>query len=725
MRDRDIGPLSGRADEAEREGRRGGGVELPPAESGVDEPFGAGILDRSPEKPPPSHASVPLAAKREESTAPAAAPIPAQPREPARPPNRERLPARGHGPARVKRAAPVSLDLEGEGGPGAAAAPPETASPSGRGQRRRRRRPERGPEGEQRFEGRPPGRRPEDADPKGAPDPVGEAEGEQEGSVELPAWVEPEIPPTHAARERGRPDLLPAGAGIDPEGEDAPAPPAPHPTHKRILINALDAEEVRIAVVENGRLEELYHERPDDRKYLGNIYKGRVVNLEPAIQAAFIEIGIGRNGFLHVSDVLPAYKDAAGIPLDNLSLRIADRKKLKIQDILRKGQEVLVQISKDAIGAKGPSLTTYVSVPGKYLVLMPAVSRHGISKRIEDGDERAELREKLLQLDPPPGLGYIVRTAGQDRPQSDLEKDYRYLMKVWEEIRTKVGENGTPSQIYAETDLVIRTMRDLFGPDVEEMLVDSPEVHERAREFLLEVMPQAARRLRHYTGSTPLFGKFAVEEEIEKIYNRRVPLPSGGYIVLEQTEALVAIDVNSGKYRDESDLEATALKTNLEAAQEIARQLRLRDLGGVIINDFIDMEVEANRRTVERALRAALKRDRAKSWISRISRFGIIEMTRQRVRPSFERSNHEPCKHCRGTGVVKSARSAGIAILRQVRSALAARRRESCEIVANPSVVDYLLNDRRGLLVDLESEFQKRVLVKADPAFSPDQYVIR
>jgi ribonuclease E len=331
----------------------------------------------------------------------------------------------------------------------------------------------------------------------------------------------------------------------------------------------------------------------------------------------------------------------------------------------------------------------------------------------------------MANLDPPKGLGYILRTAGKDRSQGELEKDFQYLMKFWDEIRAKVGDLPAPALIYAESDLIIRTLRDLFGPDVDEMLIGDEAVYQQAREFLLGVMAEAAKRLKHYTGAIPLFSKFGVEEEIDRIYNRRVPLPSGGYIVVEQTEALVAIDVNSGKYRDEEDLEATALKTNLEAAEEIARQLRLRDLGGVIVNDFIDMEEEANRREVERALRVALKRDRAKSWISRISRFGIIEMTRQRVRPSFERSNHEPCKFCRGTGVVKTARSAGVSILRQLRVGLAAKRRTSCEIVANPEVVEYLVNDRRDYLFELEGQSQKRIHIKADAAFSPDQYEIR
>lgn len=555
----------------------------------------------------------------------------------------------------------------------------------------------------------------------------GSGVAEDEVPVSLPEWVEEEPEEQDFPRsKKSRRDLMPAGRGIEPSpGERDEVQPTSEPVHKRILINANDPEEVRIAVLENGRLEELYYERPSEKKYLGNIYRARIVNLEPAIQAAFVDLGIGRNGFLHVSDVLPAYREATGIPFDSMSVRCPDRRRLKIQDILRRGQEVLVQITKDAIGAKGPSLTTYVSVPGKYLVLMPGVNRHGVSKRIQDGDERAKLREDLGQLDLPRGMGYIVRTAGRDRPRSDLEKDLQYLMRVWEEIRANVESRSLPALVYEESDLVIRAMRDFFRTDVDEILVDALAVAERAKKFLVDVMPQSSGRLKHYGGTSPIFSRFGVEEQIEKIYNRRVPLPSGGHIVLEQTEALVAIDVNSGKYRDEEDLEATALKTNLEAAQEIARQLRLRDLGGVIVNDFIDMESESNRRAVERALRAALKRDRAKSWISRISRFGIIEMTRQRVRPSFERSNHEPCRFCRGTGVVKSARSLGITILRQIRSSLGSRRRSVCEVVAHPGVVDYLLNDRRSDLVALESQYGRTILVKADPDFGQEQYAVR
>jgi len=501
--------------------------------------------------------------------------------------------------------------------------------------------------------------------------------------------------------------------------DDAPKP------QRRILVNATDEQEVRIAVLAGDRLDDLHYERPAEKKYLGNVYKGRIVNLEPAIQAAFVDLGIGRNGFLHVSDVLPVYRDANVIPVDNLSKRPGDRTRLRIQDILRNGQEVLVQISKDSIGMKGPSLTTYVSVPGRYLVLMPGVSRHGVSKRIEDYEERAALRKRLANLDPPEGVGYIVRTAGEDMPDDVLEKDFNYLMGVWTEIREKVKTKRTPCLIFQEHDLVTRALRDLFGSDVEEIFVDEAEVYERAKAFLLDVMPRAAKRLKHYTGATPLFSKFGVEQQIERIYNRRVPLPSGGWIVIEQTEALVAIDVNSGKYRDEEDLEATALKTNLEAAEVIARELRLRDLGGVVINDFIDMENLANRRQLERHLKACLKGDNAKSWTTRVSRFGIIEMTRQRVRPSFESSQHERCAACSGSGWVKAARATGISVLRRLRGELGNKRKRRCEVTTSPGVVEYLVNERRRQLFDLEETYDKQVVVRADPNLAPDQYQIK
>ena len=494
---------------------------------------------------------------------------------------------------------------------------------------------------------------------------------------------------------------------------------------RKILINAVEPEEIRIGIVEDGRLDQLYYERAAEEKYLGNIYKGRIVNVEPAIQAAFIDLGIRSNGFLHVSDVLGVYKDSTVVPVDRLSERVPGSRDLKIQDILRKGQDILVQISKDSIGLKGPSLTTYVSVPGKYLVLMPGINRHGVSKRIRDGAERSALRKKLASLDPPEGMGYIVRTAGEEESAEMLKKDFSGLMETWTDIVEKVRTRRTPSLLFQESDLVTRSLRDLFDSSVEEILIDEKTVYEHGKEFLLDVMPQAAERLQHYTGKTPLFTKFGIEQQIERIYNRRIQLPSGGWIILEQTEALVAIDVNSGKYRKELDLESTALKTNIEAAEVICQELRLRDLGGLVVIDFIDMEKMPNRRELEQFVKKCLSTDKAKSWITRVSRFGIIEMTRQRVRPSFESSNHVACSDCEGTGWVKSPTSAGIEILRRLRGELGQRQKKTCEITTGPDVTDYLCKDRRRNLDELEKDYNKKIVVKNDPKFGSDKYTIR
>ena len=494
---------------------------------------------------------------------------------------------------------------------------------------------------------------------------------------------------------------------------------------RKILINAIEPQEIRIGILEDGRLDQLYYERAAEKKYLGNIYKGRVVNVEPSIQAAFVDIGIGRNGFLHVSDVLGIYKDSTVVPVDRLSERVPGSRDMKMQDILRKGQDILVQISKDSIGMKGPSLTTYVSLPGKYLVLMPGVIRHGVSKRIRDGSERSALRKKLASLDPPKGMGYIVRTAGEEETAELLKKDFDGLMSSWTDIVEKVRTRRTPTLMFQESDLVTRSLRDLFDSSVEEILIDESAVYEHGKDFLLSVMPQAAERLKQYTGKTPLFTKFGIEQQIERIYNRRIQLPSGGWIILEQTEALVAVDVNSGKYRDEEDLESTALKTNLEAAEVICQELRLRDLGGLVVIDFIDMEKMPNRRELEQAVKKWLSRDKAKSWITRVSRFGIIEMTRQRVRPSFESSNHVACSCCEGTGWVKSPTSAGIEILRRLRGELGQRQKKTCEITTGPDVTKYLCSDRGELLANFEKDYNKKIVVKNDPKLGSDKYTIR
>jgi len=522
------------------------------------------------------------------------------------------------------------------------------------------------------------------------------------------------------------------------------------PMKQEMLINVSQPEECRIAIVEDGILEELYIERTSQDNYVGNIYKGKIVNLEPSIQAAFVDFGVGRNGFLHISDVEPQYfrqggydpsrpieppgrdRDRRGAerrePIagdngrdgdDDLDVtedgpqrrrgrgpRPGARPRIKppIQEIFRRGDEVLVQVIKEGIGTKGPTLSTYISIPGRYLVLMPALGRVGVSRKIEDDEVRRKLRDVMLELNPPKGLGFIVRTAGIDRTKKELSRDLAYLLRLWKVIVRRIRKYPGPIDIYEESDMIIRTIRDIFTGDVDSIYIDEPSAYERAKEFLQIVMPRYVSRLQLYDGKEPLFHKYRLDEEISRIHQRKVPLRQGGSIVIDQTEALVAIDVNSGNFRADDSAEETAYQMNIQAAKEIARQLRLRDLGGVIVNDFIDMRKEKHRRGVERALRDAVKRDRARTKILRTSPFGLVEMTRQRIRPSLKRSVYTDCPGCAGTGVVKTAESMAIEVMRLLM--LIAHREEVAKVSVGVSseVATYLNNKKRRDLARIEDD---------------------
>ncbi len=514
---------------------------------------------------------------------------------------------------------------------------------------------------------------------------------------------------------------------------------------QEMLINVSQPEECRIAIMEDGVLEELYVERTSQDNYVGNIYKGRVVNLEPSIQAAFVDFGVGRNGFLHISDVEPQYFRQGGFdpdrPIGNGNgsngrdeedddgrarrrrrERPGARPRVKppIQQILRRGDEVLVQVIKEGIGTKGPTLSTYISIPGRYLVLMPALGRVGISRKIEGEDVRRKLRDIMLELSPPKGLGFIVRTAGSDRTKKELSRDLAYLVRLWKVIVRRMRKTPAPCSIYEESDMIIRTIRDIFTSDIDGIYIDEPTSFERAKEFLQMVMPRYVNRLQLYEGREPLFHKNGLDEEIARIHRRQVPLPKGGSIVIDQTEALVAIDVNSGSFRADDSAEETAYQMNLIAAREIARQLRLRDLGGVIVNDFIDMRKERHRRGVERALRDAMKRDRARTKILRTSPFGLVEMTRQRIRPSLKRSVFQDCPGCGGTGVVKTAESMAIEVVRLLM--LAAQREEVAKVSVHVAdeVATYLNNRKRRELARLEDQGQMVVQVYGREGASPE-----
>jgi len=467
---------------------------------------------------------------------------------------------------------------------------------------------------------------------------------------------------------------------------------------REMLVNVAESEECRVAVVENGSLED---------------YKGKVANIEAGIQAAFIDFGIGKNGFLHISDVHPRYFSGKGAKddkrVENIGRRKALRERPPIQSCLRKGREIVVQVTKEGIKTKGPTLSTYLALPGKYLVMMPWMRRQGVSHKIEDEDERKRLRQILNDSDPPKGQGFIIRTAGEGCSKRDIQNDLRYLCRLWRAIEKRIETEGKVGGLYQESDLVIRALRDVFDSKITKVLCDSEAVTRKIKDFLSIVSPRLKRRVHHYDDKIPLFHKYKIEDEITKIQARRVELKGGGSVVIEQTEALVAIDVNSGRSKKQKTAELTAYDCNIEAAKEIARQLKLRDLGGLIVCDFIDMRNARHRKDVEKAFRAATKTDRARSKILSISRFGVVEMTRQRMRPSLQSSTYLACPNCAGSGFVKSHESLAIEIIRLLNLSASNERIKRVELSVSPEVADYLQNQKRAVILEIEQASEKRI----------------
>ena len=673
----------------------------------------------------------------------------------------------------------------------------------------------------------------------------------------------------------------------------------PTGVHKILLLNASDPGEIRVAVIEDGQLTEIFMERKSRLQQTGNIFKGRVVNVEPSLQASFVDLGLERNGFLHASDCIPPdggfteiLRPSSGVPAEqgqvapvpvlgaspsaaggapvspiaqekvlapargkrrshrrggrsraersrinpaaapmiapdpphlpvappasvygfeppavsSLALpgqpedsaadpahprlpsqaavtsptegasqpaearpesngleehevraakpefstpsatqdissptaagggalletplgeasgtardvqrnnsgdgrtgrtgrRLNHERRYMVQDMLHKGDAVLVQVAKEGLGQKGPALTTYLSLPGRYLVLMPAIQRLGVSKRIESEERRRELKEILGALKPPEGMGVIVRTAGVGRSKDELQRDLDFLIQKWEALKQKAQTVRAPALLFQEADVVTRVFRDILTDDVAQIVVDDSVAMERAREFLSEIAPQAAEKLEHYSAPEPIFHKYGVEHQIQQLFNRKVPLKSGGSIVIEQTEALVAIDVNTGRFREKHNQDETILATNLEAAREIARQLRLRDIGGLVMLDFIDMDVMEHRRRVERELKAHLARDKARINVLPISALGIVEMTRQRVRHGLRRTLFDRCAHCSGTGQVKSPETLGLELLREVRNQLREGTVSRVRVTLHPTAACAILNRYRRDLAKLE-----------------------
>lgn len=492
---------------------------------------------------------------------------------------------------------------------------------------------------------------------------------------------------------------------------------------REMLINVAEKEECRVAVVEDGTLEELYVERLGLGSHVGNIYKGKVVNVEPSIQAAFVDFGISRNGFLHVSDLHPKYfggetPDVA----ESIGRRKALRERPPIQSSLRRGDELIVQVTKEGINTKGPTLSTYVALPGKFLVMMPWMKHCGVSHKIEDIEERTRLRQILDECNPPGEQGFIIRTAGQGCSKRDIQNDLRYLERLWGAIDKRMQKEKGPAELYQESDLVIRTLRDVYTPAVTKIICDSEGIVRKIKDFLYIAMSRVKAQIQLYDGKVPLFHKYKIEDEIAKIQSRKVNMKGGGSIAIEQTEALVAIDVNSGRYHAQQNAEQTAFKTNQEAAVEIARQLRLRDLGGLIICDFIDMRSEKHRKEIERIFRNAVKTDRARCRILKISRFGVVEMTRQRMRPSLQSSTSLTCPHCSGTGFIKSHESLAIELVRLLNFHAAKNNIKQIELSVSMEVADYLQNEKRDAILQIEQQSNKRVIIHGKSDYTGEKY---
>ncbi len=482
---------------------------------------------------------------------------------------------------------------------------------------------------------------------------------------------------------------------------------------REMLINYNPGQECRIAVVEDGQIEELYQERASAESHVGNIYKGKIVHIERSIQAAFVDFGLERNGFLHISDLHPMYFGGdAKEESERIGHKTPHRHRPPIQSCLRRGQDVLVQVLKEGIGSKGPTLTSYLSIPGRFLVMLPYMERLGVSRKVDDDDARHKVRTMLDELAPPKEFGFIIRTAGIDRTKADLKRDLAYLLRLWKMIDSRMKSTPGVGELYAEADLIIRTIRDVFSTDIERIVVDHDEAARRVKNFLAIASPRSSSQVVTYSSPIPLFNHYDIERQIEYIHSRVVPLPSGGSLVIDSTEALVAIDVNSGKSREARDAETNAFKTNKEAADEVCRQLRLRDLGGVIVIDMIDMRQAKHRREIEQRIKNHLKNDRARTQTAAISPFGIFEMTRQRMRPSLKRSIYIDCPACHGAGQVKSAESVLLEVMRRLALVLHHEKVTRVDLTISPDVAYQLLNAKRSKLVSLEQRHGKPVTVR-------------
>jgi ribonuclease E len=490
------------------------------------------------------------------------------------------------------------------------------------------------------------------------------------------------------------------------------------PTEKKdpiikLLINAEEPEECRIAIIEDGRVESFHVTTIVHEQTKGNIYKGRVTAIEPNLQVAFIDIGTGKNGFLPFSEIHPEYYSC-----DKAAQK--HWKDLHIQDVIKKGQEILVQIVKETTGTKGASVTTYLSLPGRFLVLMPGSDSHGISRKIENEEERAKLRTMMNSLTIPEGIGYIIRTASESITKTALNKDLRYLLRLWNETKKRGQAAISPALIYKDQDIIAKVLRDYYSPDIQEILVDTKETQKQVLGFL-KLLPAKQRKtnVRLHQGSRPIFNQYGVEDQIEQIYQPVVKLPSGGSIVINPTEALVAIDVNSGRTAKDKNFAETIFLANMEAAKELARQLRLRDLGGLIVVDFIDMRNARHIREVQKEVKASMKRDRAKVDISRISRFGLMQISRQKLGRPIEMGSYHVCEYCQGRGVTRSVETQSLSYLRHIQTGISHKNVVGATCRLPVKVSQYLLNNKREELLEMENKYNAEIMIEPAPEMAP------
>ncbi len=484
---------------------------------------------------------------------------------------------------------------------------------------------------------------------------------------------------------------------------------------KEILISR-EINETRLAILEDGKLEEFFIERADAFRMFGNIYKGVVKSVVPGIGAAFVDLGTQKDGFLYVSDALeaplgldPAFEDV------EFEEKRERRGFLKIEDVVKVGQEVIVQIVKEPIRSKGPRLTTHFAIPARYLVMMPGDEKIGISRRIDSRSERDRIRQFFDEIQCPEDIGFIVRTAGEGKDKKDFSRDVKYLSAIWQKIKVENQKKPAPCILHQELDLVERTIRDFYTEDVHRICVDSKELYLRVKRFLSLYLPGVPVTLDWHKGHNSLFERYNIEKEIDRTFHKKVYLRSGGHIIIEQTEGLVAIDVNTGKFTGHHNLEETVYRTNLEAAQEIARQVRLRDMGGIVIIDFIDMEMPEHRRHLYRLFRDAVRRDRAKTNILQMSELGLVEMTRQRIRPSLESAVYDSCPYCEGKGIVKSVTTMTIHAIKELRKALNHSKDKVINVYLHPDVAERLLTKEHQSMKELEQRTRSHIYVMSDP----------